>query len=49
MKRAVETTEDFKLRIAAIVHGKRELQITRTRRPNSWLVRKPRTQKRRPR
>src|ERR1700747_3530576 len=39
MKRAVETTEDFKLRIAAIVHGKREQQITGTRRPNRLLVR----------
>jgi hypothetical protein len=46
MKRAVETTEDFKLRIAAIVDGKREQQITSPRRPNPLLVRKPRTQKR---
>jgi len=50
MKRAVETTEDFKLRIAAIVHGKREQQITRARRSHPLLVRKKqvnRTQKRR--
>jgi hypothetical protein len=40
MNRAVETTEDFKLRIAAIVHGKREQQITGPRRPNRLLVRK---------
>jgi hypothetical protein len=40
MKRAVEFTEDFKLRIAAIVHGKREQQITGTRRPHPLLVRK---------
>ena len=47
MKRESESTEDFKVRIAAIVHGKREQQITGTRRPHPLLVRKPRTQKRR--
>jgi len=49
MKRAVETTEDFKLRIAAIIGDKPE-QITGARRPNPLLVRKKRvikTQKRR--
>ena len=40
MKRVVESTEDFKLRIAAIVHGKGEQQITGTRRPHPLLVRK---------
>jgi len=40
MKRAVESIEDFKLRIAAIVHGKREQQITSPRRPHPLLVRK---------
>ena len=40
MKRASDSTEDFKLRIAAIVHGKREQQITGTRRPHPLLVRK---------
>jgi hypothetical protein len=40
MKRESESTEDFKLRIAAIVHGKREQQITGTRRPHPLLVRK---------
>jgi len=48
MKRAVETTEDFKLRIAAIISDKRE-HIAGARRPNPLLVRKKRvikTQKR---
>jgi hypothetical protein len=40
MKRTVETTEDFKLRIAAIVRGKREQQVTSPRRPHPLLVRK---------
>ena len=40
MKRESESTEDFKLRIAAIVHGKREQQITSPRRPHPLLVRK---------
>ena len=40
MKRESETTEDFKLRIAAIVHGKREQQIASPRRPHPLLVRK---------
>jgi hypothetical protein len=40
MKRETESTEDFKLRIAAIVHGKRERQITSPRRPHPLLVRK---------
>jgi len=45
----VETTEDFKARIAAIIGDKPE-QITGGRRPNPMLVRKKRvirTQKRR--
>jgi hypothetical protein len=48
MKRAVESTEDFKARIAAIIGGKPE-QITGARRPHPLLVRKRlavRTQKR---
>jgi hypothetical protein len=48
MKRAVESTEDFKARIAAIIGDKPE-RVTRARRPNPLLVRKKRliTQKRR--
>jgi hypothetical protein len=38
MKRESESTEDFKLRIAAIVHGKGEQQITSPRRPHPLLV-----------
>jgi len=45
-KRAVESTEDFKLRLAAIVREKRE-HIEGARRARPLLVRKPRTQKRR--
>jgi hypothetical protein len=48
MKRAVESTEDFKARIAAIVGDKPE-QITGARRPHPLLVRNKRavrTQKR---
>ena len=40
MKRESESTEDFKLRITATVHGKREQQITSPRRPHPLLVRK---------
>jgi hypothetical protein len=49
MKRAVESTEDFKARIAAIIGDKRE-HIPAARRPNPLLVRNKRairTQKRR--
>ena len=48
-KRPVETTEDFKARIAAIIGDKSE-HIAGARRPNPLLVRKKRvirTQKRR--
>jgi len=38
MKRPVESTEDFKLRIAAIIGDKRE-RIKGARRPNPLLVR----------
>jgi hypothetical protein len=41
MKRPLETTEDFKLRIAAIIGDKPE-QITGARRPNPLLVRNKR-------
>jgi hypothetical protein len=41
MKRAVETTEDFKARIATIIGDKPE-KITGARRPHSLLVRKKR-------
>ena len=40
MKRESESTEDFKLPIAATVHGKREQQITTPRRPHPLVVRK---------
>jgi hypothetical protein len=40
-KRPVETTEDFKARIAAIIGDKPE-HITGARRPNPLLVRKTR-------
>jgi hypothetical protein len=49
LKRTVESTEDFKTRIAAIIGDKQE-RITEARRPNPMLVRKKRvirTQKRR--
>jgi hypothetical protein len=49
LKRAVESTEDFKARIAAIIGDKPE-QVTSARRPNPLLVRKKRvikTQERR--
>jgi hypothetical protein len=46
MKREVETTEDFKLRIAAIVHGKGEQQITGPRRTHPLLVRKRKSRSR---
>jgi hypothetical protein len=46
MSKPVESTEDFKLRIAAIVRGKRE-QITGARKPNPLLARKRKAQKRR--
>jgi len=49
MKRQIETTEDFKARIAAIIGDKPE-RITDARRPNPLLVRNKRvvkTQKRR--
>jgi hypothetical protein len=49
MNRPVETTEDFKGRIAAIIGDKTE-QIAGARRPDPMLVRKKRvikTQKRR--
>jgi hypothetical protein len=49
LKRAVESTEDFKARIAAIISDKPE-QVTGTRRPHPMLVRTKRvirTQKRR--
>jgi hypothetical protein len=49
MKRPIETTEDFKARIAAIIGDKTE-HIVRARRPHPILVRKKRvikTQKRR--
>jgi hypothetical protein len=48
MKRAVETTEDFKARIAAIIRAEPE-QIPSPRKSNPLLVRKKRavrTQKR---
>jgi len=40
MKRTVETIEDFKLRIAAIVRGNREEHVAGARRPNPVLARK---------
>jgi hypothetical protein len=49
MKRAVETTEDFKARIALTIADKPD-RVTGARRPNQMLVRKKRvikTQKRR--
>jgi hypothetical protein len=49
MKRAVETTEDFKARIAALI-GEKSEHIVGARRPHPLLVRKKRvarTQKRR--
>jgi hypothetical protein len=48
MKRAVESTEDFKLRIAAIVGDKRE-EIRSAPQPNPLLVRRTRKRPRRKR
>jgi len=47
MKRPVETTEDFKARIAAII-GNKTKHIAAARRPHPRLVRKNRTMKRKP-
>jgi hypothetical protein len=47
MPRPVETTEDFKARIAAIIGDKSE-HITGARRPHPMLVRKKRSARRKP-